>query len=448
MSAPQLDAIRGCFEGVIPGTVATADLEGTPNCAYVSQVQYVDGQHVALSYQFFNKTRHNLLSTHHALVSVIDPYTAAQYRLRLQYLRTERSGPLFENMKAKLAGLASHAGMTDVFTLLGADVFKVHGVERVPGATLEAPPQRRNLLSVLRQACERMHAKGDLELLLTETLACLESEFGIEHAMALLFDEAGQRLYTLASRGYATSGVGSEIPLGTGVIGVAARERTPIRISHAASEYSYNRAIRNSTMDFGAGTTLETEIPLPGLADSRSQLAVPLMAADKLIGVLYVESQHDLRFSYDDEDALVTLAAQLGMAIQIMQGQADSDDEVAASAPAQESVGGEVLIVKHFPENDSVFLGDDYLIKGVAGSIFSVLVRDCIDSGRTEFTNREIRLDARIRLPDVSDNLEARLLLLSRRLIEREAPIRIEKTGRGRFSLVTERPLKLVVGVQ
>ncbi len=447
MSAPQLDAIRACFEGVIAGTVATADLEGTPNLAYVSQVQYVDGQHVALSYQFFNKTRHNLLSTHHALVSVIDPHTAAQYRLRLQYLRTERSGALFENMKAKLAGLASHAGMTDVFTLLGADVFKVHGVERVPGATLDAPVQKRNLLSALRHACERMRATGDLERLLGDTLDCLDSEFGIEHAMALLYDEAGQRLYTLASRGYAESGVGSEIALGTGVIGVAARERTPIRISHAASEYSYNRAIRNVTMDFGSGTTLETEIPLPGLADSRSQLAVPLMAADKLIGVLYVESQHDLRFSYDDEDALVALAAQLGMAIQIMQAQADGADDEASTPAAPEAIAGDTLIVKHFPENDSVFLGDDYLIKGVAGSIFVTLVRDCIDSGRTEFTNRELRLDARIRLPDVSDNLEARLLLLSRRLIERAAPIRIEKTGRGRFSLVTERPLKLLVGV-
>lgn len=96
MSAAQLDAIRACVEGVIPGTVATADLEGTPNLAFVSQVQYIDGQHVALSYQFFNKTRHNLLSTHKALVSVIDPHSAAQYRLRLQFLRTARAGALFE----------------------------------------------------------------------------------------------------------------------------------------------------------------------------------------------------------------------------------------------------------------------------------------------------------------------------------------------------------------
>ncbi|MES2322954.1 MAG: GAF domain-containing protein [Pseudomonadota bacterium] len=440
----QIDAIRGCFEGVIPGTIATADLDATPNIAYVSQVQYIDSEHVALSYQFFNKTRHNLLATRYAVVSVIDPHTAAHYRLKVEFLRTERAGPLFESMKAKLAGLASHAGMSDVFQLLGADVFRVNALERVPGEMLEMPPQRRNLLSILRRACERIRLTGDLEHLLSDTLACLEKEFGIEHAMALLYDDAGKRLYTLASRGYETSGVGSEIMLGDGVIGVAAREHTPIRISHTTSEYAYNRAIRNNTVDCGFGMALETEIPLPGLSESRSQLAVPIMAAQRLIGVLFVESRHEMRYSYDDEDALVTLAAQLGMAIQIMQTQADSVDEAPRARPEPESVDGEALVIKHFPENDSVFLGDDYLIKGVAGSIFAVLVADCIETGRTEFTNRELRLDARIRLPDVSDNLEARLLLLSRRLTEREAPVRIEKSGRGRFRLVTERPLRLI----
>ena len=92
----------------------------------------------------------------------------------------------------------------------------------------------------------------------------------------------------------------------------------------------------------------------------------------------------------------------------------------------------------------SVFIGDDYLIKGVAGAIFCKLLRDYAREQRSEFSNRELRLDASIRLPDVSDNLEARLILLSRRLAERCEFLKIEKTGRGRFRLAVARPFRLV----
>jgi adenylate cyclase len=100
--------------------------------------------------------------------------------------------------------------------------------------------------------------------------------------------------------------------------------------------------------------------------------------------------------------------------------------------------------VKHFAANDSVFLADVYLIKGVAGAILWKLLRDHQQFGRTEFSNRELRLDPALRLPDISDNLEARLLLLQRRLAEHAGPLRIEKTGRGRFRLVVDRPVELV----
>ena len=433
----QLDAIRGCFEGVIPGTMATCSLDGVPNVSYLSHVHFIDNEHVALSYQFFNKTRQNLLANPHATLAVIDPTTAAHYRLTLDFLRTETSGPLFESMKARLAGIASHVGMAGVFRLLGSDVFRVRAITQVPGPTLPAPP-RRNLLAAMRRASESLGSACDLSTLLSGALQSLERHFGIGYAMVLLHDEAAGRLYTVASHGYDESGVGSEIGFGEGVIGVAARERTPIRISHMTSEYRYSRAIRANT-----DGVPDEEIPLPGLADPRSQLAVPLVAGPRLLGVLYVESPLDLCFSYDDEDALVALSAQLGMAIHIQQSLAD-DPEGMPSAGAGGQPGGEPLVVRHFAGNDSVFLGDDYLIKGVAGSIFAMLVADYTARGRTDFSNRELRLDSRVRLPDVGDNLEGRLLLLSRRLVERDACVRIEKTGRGRFRLTSSRPLTLV----
>ena len=90
------------------------------------------------------------------------------------------------------------------------------------------------------------------------------------------------------------------------------------------------------------------------------------------------------------------------------------------------------------------FLGEDYLIKGVAGAIFWTILGDYVQTGRIAFSNRELRLDGWIRLPDVSNNLEARLLLLSRRLLERQAAVQLRKTGRGRFQLCVSRAVQLV----
>ena len=95
--------------------------------------------------------------------------------------------------------------------------------------------------------------------------------------------------------------------------------------------------------------------------------------------------------------------------------------------------------VRFFPVDGSTFLDGDYLIKGVAGRILWSLLGQYDQEGRVDFTNREVRLDPTLDLPDFKDNFESRLILLKRRLDERDAPIRIEKTGRGRFRLDVER---------
>ncbi len=441
---PGLDAIRGCLEGSIPGVMATCAADGTPNVAYLSQIEYVDADHLALSFQFFNKTRQNILVNPHARLLVIDPQTGASHRLALRYLRTELEGPLFERMRAKLAGIASHTGMAGVFRLKGADVYCVEAIETVPGKPLPPPPPRRSLLAATRASAQRLAGAADLEALLEATFASLRDAFDIHHAMVLLLDGDGRKLFTLASCGYEQSGVGSEVAIGEGVIGVAAREGTPIRIAHMTSEYAYGRAVREAALQGGLAGQLEVEIPPPGLPESRSQLAVPIMAGRRLLGVLYVESPQDLRFTYDDEDALVTLALQLGQAISAFGGAPDAAGEAAAAPPCAPPVDGTPVVVRHYAENDSVFFGEDYLIKGVAGAVLWTLLRDHVEQGRSAFSNRELRVDPRIRLPDLSDNLEARLILLTRRLVERDACVRIEKIGRGRFCLQVSRPLELL----
>jgi adenylate cyclase len=444
--ATTLGDIRACLEGAIPAVMATCADDGTPNVAYISQVFYMDERHVALSFQFFNKTRQNILSNPHATVLVLHPVTAAFYRLHIRYLRTETEGPLFEGMKAQLAGIASYSGMAGVFRLLGSDVYEVQEIESVEGEPLPAPPARSGMLSAVRRCSERLARCTALDELLNAALVTLGESLGIRHAMVLMLDSASQRLYTVASTGYATSGVGSEIAMGEGVIGVAARERTPVRIRHMTNAYLYSRAMRSSLEANVPDLGLQTDIPYPGLAEPHSQLAVPIVSTGRLLGVLFAESPEDLQFSFEDEDVLVSIAGHLGAAMDLMHASTEGADTVVAAPEAAVAVpgGGASLQVRHFAANDSVFINDTYLIKGVAGAIFWKLMRDFALQGRTDFSNRELRLDPSIRLPDVADNLEARLLLLQRRLVEHGPHVRIEKTGRGRFRVVVARAVELV----
>jgi adenylate cyclase len=90
-----------------------------------------------------------------------------------------------------------------------------------------------------------------------------------------------------------------------------------------------------------------------------------------------------------------------------------------------------------------VFIDHAYVIKGVPGRLLWRMLRAHLQEGRSEFTNREFRLDATLKLPDVKDNLESRLLLLSRRLAENAWPVRIARSGRGRVVLEVDSPLIL-----
>jgi hypothetical protein len=459
-----LSALRACFEGAVPATIATCAADGTPNVAKLSHVHFVDDRHVALSYQFFNKTRENLLHRRRATVEVIDPLCAALYHLHLEYLRTETEGPLFEYMKARLAAIASHTGMSKVFRLLGADLFRVLRVEAMPGDALLQPSPPADLLAGLRACVVALARCADLAQLLEVTLAGLAQHWDVHHAMLLMLDPDQRRLYTVASRGYPESGVGSEVRVGEGIVGVAAGARTPIRIGYVVQEYRYSQATRRHFADSADGGVLETEIPFPGLADAGSQLAVPLLSGDRLLGVLYVESPVEERFTYQDEDAFVVLASHLALSIDGLARAADQACELPpATVPASlrphapatsqaarstaasgvETLGGTIQI-RHFPHDHSLFVDNEYLIKGVAGAICWKLLREHAESGRADFTNRELRLDTSLRLPEVTDNLDARLILLQRRLAERCPLLAIEKTGRGRFRLVVSRPLQLV----
>ena len=123
--------IQPCMEGLLPSTIGTCSLAGVPNVTEISQVYYVDEDHVALSHQFFNKTHFNVRENPFAVAVVRDPGSFQEWMLELQYDHSEESGPVFDEMDAKIEAIASMTGMTGIFKLRAADIYRVLSVRRL-----------------------------------------------------------------------------------------------------------------------------------------------------------------------------------------------------------------------------------------------------------------------------------------------------------------------------
>ncbi|MEZ4493220.1 MAG: GAF domain-containing protein [Dehalococcoidia bacterium] len=426
-----LSSIPLAFEGVVPAAIATVDAEGMPNVTFLSVVHRIDDAHVALSRQFFNKTDSNTVVNPRAQVNLIEPASGGTYLLDLVYERTERNGPFFERMRTRLDAVAAAEGMTNIFVLSGVDICRVEACRPNPPLEIDAGRKHNVQLERVMAYSTKLADAGDMEEVLDTAMAACAELLGNPHVFIMLLDESGESLYTVASTGYADSGMGSEVRLGVGLVGLAAERRQSVRVTNMGRELSYSRATR---VDDRIGVD-EDDIPLPSLPAIQSQLATPMLAAHSLVGMICLQSEQSGRFQSDDECIVAILANQVAMALTSMPVEVADGEEPAGEAPPVQ--------VKYYLEDDSVFLDNEYLIKGVAGAILWRLLQVYQAEGRRDFSNKEVRLDPSLQLPDIKDNLEARLILLRRRLEERCDYLRIEKTARGRFHLQVTRPLVL-----
>ena len=214
--------------------------------------------------------------------------------------------------------------------------------------------------------------------------------------------------------------------------GTAAAQQRPIRISRLARDIRYSDAVRRSVETGADADTLDKQIPWPGLETVDSLLAVPLTLQGELVGLLGLESAQSLRFRHEDEAAVSVVARHLALMVSALATADDAGPRVPAR-PAG-GAGGRVRF-RHHADDDSVFIDDRYVIKGLSGRILARLVRIFVTDGRTDFSNKELRTDSALRLSSLRDNLETRLLLLRRRLDDRAAAIRLARTGRGQLRL-------------
>jgi adenylate cyclase len=439
-----LSELEECFQGIIPSGIGTVALDGTPNVTSLSIVHRVGDTHVALSRQFFNKTRANLATNPRAQLILVEPGTGRQFKLDLLHERTETAGAVFEAMRTRLDVVASLSGMSKVFKLAAVDICLVLRCALVASDWSPRGSARTAVgLEVLDAFSAHVAHASDPDNLVTMSLRALAHFFGYTHAIFLLASETGGGLYAVGSHGYESSGAGADVRLGEGVIGIAAQRLQPIHLASVARELAYARAVRSGIERQGDGSALEKEIPLPGLEGAHSQIAVPLLVGAQLLGVLFLESETPGRFTANDEAVLNVAARQISLSLALLRSRSLAKPAITADV-GRPPASDRQTIIKHYAEDDSVFVDDDYLIKGVAGAIFWRLLSAYVSERRTDFSNREIRLDPNLDLPGLRDNVESRLVLLRRRLEDRCDFLRLHSLGRGRFRLIVERDIALL----
>jgi hypothetical protein len=465
----RLESLASCFQGLIPGTLHTCSSGGIPNVAVLSHVDYVDSKHVALSFQFFNKSKANISENPQALVCVEDPDTSRGWRLRLRYVRTETSGPVFDRMFLRIEAIASYSGLKGIFKLLGADIYEVLSIEasedEPPRPAAEQIARSRSAdpvftMHALQDVAERIHRADSLEHLLDSILEAIEQSFGFNHSMILVPSSEEGVLVTIASRGYADSGIGSEVRPGEGIAGVVAEARKPIRISGLIRQMLYAYAVHRRASEQGLCPE-DRHIALPGLANPDSQLGVPLLNRGELVGVLCIESELPYRFHEEDKVSIELLGSYLAIAIHSMMLQERSEAAAVVAAPQTKvrtpeqapppkptastaRTASPTREVTYYGADECILVDGEYLIRSLPARIFWKLLHTRQTEGRAEFTNRELRLDKSLNLPEWKDNLETRLLLLRRRLQQKCPDVRIVPRARGRFALEVDREVVLV----
>jgi adenylate cyclase len=406
-----LESIRDCLRAGLPAPMATCSADGTPHISHISQVEYLDRERVATSRQSFNRTLPHLQASPFSQAIVVRPRTGEQFRLDLRYLHTATEGEEFEAMRANLEAISSRMEQGSALRLRGLDVHRVLRCTRVKSES--SNPERAptpDPLVLLEQFARRLERPTSHEEATREVIDALEDLFGFRYAALI---------------------APGDIEAGSGLIGTAASRRRVIVTANIARARSMAAAVSDSDDPGGA-----PELALTGEAEARSAAAVPLVVGKDVLGVLYLESAEPSAFGGPTEGLLRIVGAHAAAALAA---------RGAPSAPAKvpATASGAAIELVYYQADDTVLCDSAYIVKGAPGRILWSMLKAHAESGRTEFSNRELRLDESLGLPAGNDNLEARLLVLRRRLAGIDCGVGLERVGRGRLELRLERHAEL-----
>lgn len=156
--------------------------------------------------------------------------------------------------------------------------------------------QLRSASYIARQTAEIQ----DLDAILKMVVNLITDQFGFYHSGIFLMNETGDEVVLVSASsegGRRLVEKGHALRVGTqGIVGYAAAQKKP-RIA----------------LDVGADATYFNN---PDLPMTRSEVALPMLIRDRVLGVLDIQSDQPMAFSLEEIDVLQTLADQVAVAIE------------------------------------------------------------------------------------------------------------------------------------
>jgi len=149
-------------------------------------------------------------------------------------------------------------------------------------------------VAILYDASQAVLSTFDLDEVLNQVLAIVRDYFHLQNGSILLLDEETQKLFVRASFGDTAPAANFPIPFGKGITGTAAKARRPIYSPDVTKDSRY----------------------IAHIDSTRSELAIPLMVRDEVVGVLDCQSDVPAFFDNETVDLLTLFATQASIGLQ------------------------------------------------------------------------------------------------------------------------------------
>ncbi|MEM6835661.1 MAG: GAF domain-containing protein [Cyanobacteria bacterium P01_C01_bin.120] len=225
------------------------------------------------------------------LISNVDEEPVYQRVLTDDYMRSEIVVPLIDDDRA-IGVINIESPRLNAFTLREQELLEAianHAVLAVKNA------RNHQELKILREIdCKILSSTFDLEqtlqIILNESLRLIDAKYGL-----LLLVKGEELIIKATTTHFKEKDLEKRLKIDNSISGKAVVQKNTILISNVDEEPLYQRVLRDEYM--------------------RSNIAVPLMNDDRVLGVLNIESPRINAFSKRDKDLLEAMANQAVIAI-------------------------------------------------------------------------------------------------------------------------------------